>query len=121
MYTIYLFEFYIGHKDLVLKAKILHSDISLNNLLLSKIRLNDLRRGLLIDFDYAKDVDPTRPYITIRVEKPEVWPGNRKKETAGLASQQNKFLSPDELQMKSNITDYAQHLRKVRGHRTVSH
>ena len=51
----------LGHRDLLVKAKILHRDISLNNLMLLAKKLADaLRSGLLIDYDYAADEDEER-------------------------------------------------------------
>ena len=50
-----------GHRDLLVKAGILHQDISLNNLMLLAKRITQaIRNGLLIDYDFAADEDTER-------------------------------------------------------------
>ena len=49
----------IAHEVLVRRFKILHKDISIYNLMFIQSR-NPIRRGLLIDFDYAGDLDNIR-------------------------------------------------------------
>ena len=49
----------IAHEVLVRRFKILHKDISIYNLMFIQSR-DHLRRGLLIDFDYAGDLDKER-------------------------------------------------------------
>ena len=47
----------IGHRAVLLEKKILHRDISINNLLLTPNGGTDAGDGVLIDFDMAKKVE----------------------------------------------------------------
>lgn len=51
---------FTGHKKLIILAKILHCDISINNLMIDNTNADFPRPGLLIDFDYAQDLDEER-------------------------------------------------------------
>ena len=64
----------LGIDDLRHKAKILHRDISLFNIMIGKVR-NALgyRKGVLIDYDYALDLLKRTILSPI---SPEVWPSD---------------------------------------------
>lgn len=51
---------FTGHEKLIILAKILHCDISINNLMIDNTNADFPRPGLLIDFDYAQDLDEER-------------------------------------------------------------
>jgi thiamine kinase-like enzyme len=51
---------YKAHKAICERKRILHRDVSHNNIMLYKLAQSGegLRRGLLIDFDYAMTLEP---------------------------------------------------------------
>ena len=112
-----------GHEILCKKRKILHGDISPWNIIIEKLT----RRGLLIDYDYAIDLDESRQTSKPYPSTPDIWPRKQEDETYAaddeVEHEGNQTLTAEDLQLQKEILEaYKKKVEKIvklHGQRTV--
>ena len=85
--------------------KILHGDISPWNLMIEKLS----RRVLLIDYDYAIDLDERRQTSKPYPSTPDVWPSKQNEEELptddDAQHEANQTLSADDVKLQKRIVE----------------